>query len=85
VICRDVIFNKSDFLCDSEVNDGVKVNGLEKGMVCEEDGEPVEQPEQDNQTNDQYRYPTIQRTLPIWYGINEYIDTTFLGGGQIHR
>jgi len=71
--------------CDSEVNDGVKVNGLEKGMVREEDREPVEQPEQDNQSDDQHRYPSRQRTLPIRYGIDEYIDTAFLGGGQIYR
>jgi len=85
VIRIDVIFNESDFLCDLEVNDGVKVNGDEKGMVCEEYGEPVKQPEQDNQLDDQHRYPSRQKTVPIRYRIDEYVDTAFLGGGQIEE
>jgi len=69
VIRRDAIFNESDFPCDSEVSDGVTINDHEKGMVCEENGEPVEQPE-----------------LEYQFGMelmNMYVDTAFLGGGQI--
>jgi len=43
----------------------------------------VEQPKQDNQSDDQHLYPSRQRTVPIQYGIDEYVDTAFLGGGQI--
>jgi len=82
VIHRNVIFNESDFLCDSEVNDGVTVNSHEKGMVHEEDQESVEQPEQDNQSDDQHQYPSRQRTVPIWCGIDEYVDTAFLGENE---
>ena len=60
-------------------------------MVPEEKEEPVEQPEQsqpeeqNNQEEDQYRYPRRQRIAPIKYGIDEYVDTAFLGGGQIEE
>ena len=48
----------------------------------------MEQPqpeEQENQEEDQHRYPRRQRITPIWYGIDEYVDTAVLGGGQIEE
>ena len=60
-------------------------------MVPEEEEEPVKQPEQsqpeeqNNQEEDQYQYPRRQRIAPIKYGIYEYVDTAFLGGGQIEE
>ena len=46
IICQDVIFNESDFQCDSttvEVNEGVTVSDHEKGVVPQKKEEPVEQ------------------------------------------
>jgi len=54
-------------------------------MVYEGDGEPVEQPEQDNQADDQHLYHSRQRTVPVQYGIDKYVDTAFLGGGQMEE
>ena len=44
----------------------------------------MEQPqpeESENQEVDQHRYPRRQEIVPIRYGIDEYVDTAFLGGG----
>ena len=57
-------------------------------MVPEEEEELLEQPEQPqpeeqkNQEEDQHQYPRRQRIAPSRYGIDEYVDTAFLGGGQ---
>ena len=56
-----------------EVNEGV--NGCEKdddiSVVPKEEEEPVEQLEQ------QQQYPRRQRTMPVRYGVDEYVDTAF--------
>ena len=41
--------------------------------------------EQEDQGEDQHRYPRRQRIVPIRYVIDEYVDTAFLGGGQIEE
>ena len=88
---RDVIFNESDFQHDSttvKINEGVTVSDHEKIMVPEEEEEPMEQsqPEEpENQEEDQHRYPRRQNIAPISYGINEFVDTALLGGGQIEE
>ena len=91
IIRRDVIFNESDFQHDSttvKVNDGVTVSDHEKGVLPEEEEEPMEQPqpeEPENQEEDQHRYPRRQNIAPIRYGIDEFVDTALLGGGQIEE
>ena len=47
--------------------------------MVREDEEPVEQPVQDNEADDQCRYPNRHRTVPVRYGIDEYVDTAFFG------
>ena len=71
-----------------KVNEGLTVNNHEKGVVPEEEEESLEQPEQplpeeqENQEEDQHQYPRRQRIASIIYGIDEYVDTAFLTGGQ---
>ena len=83
-IRRDVIFNESDFQRDSTaVEVSEKVNGREK----DEDSlvEQLEQPQKEEREDveeDQQRYPRRQRTVPVRYGIDEYIDIAFLGGEE---
>ena len=58
------LFNESDFQHDSttvKVNVGVIVIDNEKGVVPEEEEEPVKQPqpeEPENQEENQHRYPS---------------------------
>ena len=57
-------------------------------MVPEEEEEPMEHPqseEPENQEEDQHRYPRRQNIVPIRYGIDEIVDTAFLGGSQIEE
>ena len=85
IIRQDVIFNESDFQRDSTT---VTVSDHEKGVVPEEEEEPMEQPqpeEPENQEEDQHRYPRRQNIVPIRYGIDKFVYTAFLGGGQIEK
>ena len=80
----DVIFNESDFQHDSTaVEVSVKVNGHEKdeNILVER----LEQPQTEKREEleeDQQRYPGRYRTIPVWYGIDEYVDIGFLGGEE---
>ena len=86
LVRRDVIFNWSDFHYDSgkTVSDGRTTTGLEQVMVPE-DEESIElpnepQPEEQVVQEHQHRYPRRQRTAPVRYGIDEFVDTAFLLG-----
>ena len=82
IIRRDVIFNESDFQRHStivEISKGTS-NCMEDRDIPEEDESFVEQPEQSQgQDEVQQRRSERQRTVPIRYGIDEYVDTAFLG------
>ena len=92
LVCRDVIFNESDFHYDSgktEVTDGRSTTGHEQVMVPE-DEESIElpnepQPEKQVVQEHQHRYPRRQRTAPVSYGIDEFVDTAFLDEVQIEE
>ena len=92
LIRRDVIFNESDFHYDSgktEVTDGRTATRHEQVMVPE-DEESIElpnepQPEEQVVQEHQHRYPRRQRTAPVRYGIDEFVDTAFLDEVQIRR
>ena len=48
----------------------------------------MEQPqpeEPENQEEDQHQYPRRQNIVPIRYRIDKFVDTAFLGGGQIEE
>ena len=48
----------------------------------------MEQPqpeEPENQEEDQHQYPIRQNIVPIRYGIDKFVYTAFLGGGQIEE
>ena len=92
LVRQDVIFNESDFQyyrSKVDIVDGATTNGHEEVVIPKEDEELVEleqpQPEEEVGQVDQHRYPRRQRTAPIRYGIDEYIDTAFLDGGQIEE
>ena len=89
---RDVIVNESDFQyyrSKVDVTDGATTNGHEEVVIPKEDEEPVEleqpQPEEEMGQEDQHRYPRRQRTAPIKYRIDEYVDTAFLDRGQMEE
>ena len=50
-----------------------------------EQPQPEEPENQDEEEEDQHRYPRRQTIAPIRYGIDEYVDTAFLGGGRIEE
>ena len=55
-----------------------------------EDEEPIElpnepQPQEQVVQEQQHRYPRRQRTAPVRYGINEFVDTAFLDEVQIEE
>ena len=85
LVHRDVIFNKSNFQYDSsktKVTDEGTTTSYEQVMVPE-DEEPIElpnelQPQEQVVQEQQHRYPRRQRTAPVRYGINEFVDTAFL-------
>ena len=83
-IRRDVIFNESDFQRDSTaVEVSEKVNGREKDEdILVEQLEQPQTEEREDVEEDQQRYPRRQRTMPVRYGIDEYIDIAFLGGEE---
>ena len=83
-IRRDVIFNESDFQRDSTAVDvSEKVNGREKDEdILVEQLEQPQTEEREDVEEDQQRYPRRQRTVPVRYGIDEYIDIEFLGGEE---
>ena len=90
LVHRDVIFNESDFHYDSgktEVTDGRTTTGHEQVMVPE-DEESIElpnepQPEEQVVQEHQHWYPRRQRTAPVRFGIDEFVDTAFLDEVQI--
>ena len=92
LIRRDVIFNESDFHYNpgkTEVTDGRTITGHEQVMVPE-DKESIElpnepQPEEQVVQEHQHRYPRRQRTAPVRYGIDEFVDTAFLDEVQIEE
>ena len=92
LVRRDVIFNESDFHYDSgktEVTDGKTTTGHKQVMVPEDEestelpNEP--QPEEQVVQEHQHRYPRRQRTAPVRYGIDEFVDTAFLDEVQIEE
>ena len=92
LVRRDVIFNESDFHYDSgktKVTDGRTTTGHEQVMVPE-DQESIElpnepQPEEQVVQEHQHRYPRRQRTAPVRYEIDEFVDTAFLDEVQIEE
>ena len=89
---RDVICNESDFQYDSsktKVTDEGTTISHEQVMVPE-DEEPTElliepQPQEQVVQEQQHRYPRRQRTAPVRYGIDEFVDTAFLDEVQIEE
>ena len=92
LVRRDVICNESDFQYDSsktKVTDEGTTTSHEQVMVPE-DEEPIElpnelQPQEQVVQEQQHRYPRRQRTAPVRYGINEFVDTAFLDEVQIEE
>ena len=92
LVRRDVICNESDFQYDSsktKVTDEGTTTSHEQVMVPE-DEEPTElliepQPQEQVVQEQQHRYPRRQRTAPVRYGIDEFVDTAFLDEVQIEE
>ena len=92
LVRRDVICNESDFQYDSsktKVTDEGTTTSYEQVMVPE-DEEPIElpiepQPQEQVVQEQQHCYPTRQRTAPVRYGIDEFVDTAFLDEVQIEE
>ena len=92
LVRRDVICNESDFQYDSsktKVTDEGTTTNHEQVMVPE-DEEPIElpiepQPQEQVVQEQQHRYPRRQRTAPVRYGIDEFVDTAFLDEVQIEE
>ena len=92
LVCQDVTFNESDFHCDSgktKVIDGRTTTDHEQIMVPE-DEESIElpnepKPEELVVQEHQHRYLRRQRTAPVRYGIDEFLDTAFLDEVQIEK
>ena len=91
LVCRDVILNESDFQydCKTKVTDGGTTTSHEQVMVPE-DEEPIElpnepQPQEQVVQEQQHRYPRRQRTAPVRYGIDKFVDTAFLNEVQIEE
>ena len=92
LVRRDVICNESDFQYDSsktKVTDEGTTTSHEQVMVPE-DEEPIElpielQPQEQVVQEQQHRYPRRQRTAPVRYGINKFVDTAFLDEVQIEE
>ena len=92
LVRRDVICNESDFQYDSsktKVTDEGTTTNHEQVMVPE-DEEPTElliepQPQEQVVQEQQHRYPRRQRTAPVRYGIDEFVDTAFLDEVQIEE
>ena len=81
LVRRDVIFNESDFKYDSSNTDGGTTDRHEQVTIPEDepikhpnDLQPMEQAVQEHQ----HRYPRRQRTAPVRYGIDEFVNTAFL-------
>ena len=76
-----MIFNESDFQYDSGNTDGGTTVCHEQVTIPED--EPIElpnelQPQEQVVQEHQHRYPRRQRTAPVRYGIDEFVDTVFL-------
>ena len=92
LVRRDVICNESDFQYNSsktKVTDEGTTTSHEQVMVPE-DEEPIElpiepQPQEQVVQEQQHRYPRRQRTAPVRYGIDEFVDTAFLDEVQIEE
>ena len=92
LVRRDVICNESDFQYDSsktKVTDEGTTTNHEQVMVPE-DEEPIElpnelQPQEQVVQEQQHWYPRRQRTAPVRYGIDEFVDTAFLDEVQIEE
>ena len=92
LVRRDVIFNESDFQYDSsktKVTDEGTTTSYEQIMVLE-DEEPIElpnelQPQEQVIQEQQHQYPRRQRTTPVRYGIDKFVDTAFLDEVQIEE
>ena len=92
LVRRDVICIESDFQYDSsktKVTDEGTTTSHEQVMVPE-DEEPTElliepQPQEQVVQEQQHRYPRRQRTAPVRYGIDEFVDTAFLDEVQIEE
>ena len=88
----DVIFNESDFQYDSsktKVTDEGTTTSHDQVKVPE-DEEPIElpnelQPQVQVVQEQQHRYSRRQRTAPVRYGIDEFVDTAFLDEVQIEE
>ena len=92
LVRRDVICNESDFQYDSSktkvTNEGTTTN--HEQVMVPEDEEPIElpiepQPQEQVVQEQQHRYPRRQRTAPVRYGIDEFVDTAFLDEVQIEE
>ena len=91
VVRRDVVFNEYDFDHDaSSVEVPTNEFVVDKNSIDENNGDPNEesssvtvQPAQlPNEEEEDERYPRRQRTVPIRYGIDEYIDIALLGNEE---
>ena len=92
LVRRDVICNESDFQYDSSktkvIDEGTTTN--HEQVMVPEDEEPIElpiepQPQEQVVQEQQHRYPRRQRTAPVRYGIDEFVDTAFLDEVQIEE
>lgn len=76
---RDVIFNESDFQYDS-----VGARDAEPTVHCHEiPKEQVQEPHPDEPADQERRYPTGNRSGPVRYGFDEYVETACIGGDQL--
>ena len=95
IIRRDVIFNELDFQDDSSkvtFNDEVSIIPEEPAQqpqsqeVDQQQGQQSLSPQQCQQPQEEdqhpHHYPRRQRSVPVRYGIDEYIDIAFLGSGD---
>ena len=78
----------------NEVNNEIIVDeekAPEGGQVQQPQESPLQQqsprlsqlPQQPQPQEEEHHYPRRQRTAPVRYGIDEYIDIAFLGGGHL--
>lgn len=83
IVRRDVIFNESDFQQESRnEDDNGKGGEVSQDEVDEHDPTAEEQPTPPNEQEPEDRYPKRHRTVPVRYGIDEYVDIAFSGGEE---
>ena len=88
LVRRDVIFNESDFKYGSNKTKGAdEVTASHDQVVVPEDEEPTNevQPQEQVVQEHQHRYPRRERTAPVRYGIDEFVDIAFLDEVQLEE